>query len=168
MSNLWFNGCINPDMVKKMFRDLAMKHHPDHGGNTRVMQEILEAYESILKSFSGSKFHNQNNTEYQYNFSKKDMIFADKIQEILNLKLANIIIEVVGSWLWVSGTSKEQKDLFNRNGIGLQWSKKQKKWFYNGLLFKGKRKASGLSYDEIKSKYGSQTVYNEDAYAQVN
>ena len=38
------------DDVKKKFRELAKKYHPDHGGSNAKMMEILEAYNKLKKS----------------------------------------------------------------------------------------------------------------------
>lgn len=168
MSKWKFFKAINPDMVKKQFRDLAMKYHPDRAGDgsTRIMQEIIAEYHAILKSFSGSKFHSATNKEYEYNYSQSyEQRLVDKLSDILGLKLANIVVEVVGSWIWVGGTSKEQADLFNRHGVGMKWSKKQGRWYWSPTKYK--RRSSGLSYDQIKSVYGSTTVHNDEATQQV-
>ena len=67
----YFKGCIKPEQVKSMFRDLAMKYHPDIAGqeSTRSMQEIIDEYHKILKSFTGFKFHGKDNKEYEYKYT---------------------------------------------------------------------------------------------------
>ena len=168
MSSWKFFKAINPDMVKKQFRDLAMEYHPDVAGSesTRIMQDIIAEYHAILKSFSGGKFHSANNKEYEYNYSESyEQRLVDKLNDILGLKLANIVIEVVGSWIWVGGTSKDQASLFNRNGVGMKWSKKQGRWYWSPTKYK--RRSSGLSYEQIKSAYGATEVRNDEALNQV-
>jgi len=165
----YFNGCINPGMVKSMFRDLALRYHPDIAGDssTRVMQDIINEYHNILKSFSGFKFHTKENKEYEYNYRyQAEQDIVDKVNAVLALKLDNIILDVVGSWVWVSGTSKDQANLFNKEGLGFRWSSKHKQWYWNKTMF-FKKRASGLSYTDIKRSFGSCTVDNNDAYKQV-
>jgi DnaJ-domain-containing protein 1 len=36
-----------PDLIKAAYRTLAQLHHPDHGGDTRTMQLINEAYKRL-------------------------------------------------------------------------------------------------------------------------
>ena len=36
------------DDVKKKFRELAKKYHPDHGGDSDRMVEILDAYHKLM------------------------------------------------------------------------------------------------------------------------
>ncbi len=38
----------SPQDVKRAYRKLAQKHHPDNGGDYNTFQELAEAYESIL------------------------------------------------------------------------------------------------------------------------
>lgn len=35
--------------IKKRYRDLAKRHHPDMGGNQQQMQRIVAAYEYLMK-----------------------------------------------------------------------------------------------------------------------
>ena len=36
-----------PEVVRAAYKALAMKHHPDHGGDTEAMQRLNEAYERL-------------------------------------------------------------------------------------------------------------------------
>jgi DnaJ-domain-containing protein 1 len=35
--------------IKRRYRDLAKKHHPDRGGNQQEMRRIIAAYELLMK-----------------------------------------------------------------------------------------------------------------------
>jgi len=61
-NGILFNDTFNPELlaflglstsataqdIKKKFRKLAMKYHPDHGGNPEDMKEIIDAYKQLL------------------------------------------------------------------------------------------------------------------------
>jgi DnaJ-domain-containing protein 1 len=38
-----------PQQIKRRYRTLAKKHHPDRGGDPRQMQKIIAAYEFLMK-----------------------------------------------------------------------------------------------------------------------
>jgi DnaJ-class molecular chaperone len=50
MNSQYFNDCKSLDEVKRRYKELALKHHPDRGGDTRIMQAINLEYESIKKN----------------------------------------------------------------------------------------------------------------------
>ena len=41
-----------PKQIKKRYRDLAKRHHPDLGGDQQQMQRIVAAYEYLMKEHS--------------------------------------------------------------------------------------------------------------------
>lgn len=41
------NDALNQDVVKKAFRKMAMKHHPDHGGSAEQFNKIKQAYDYL-------------------------------------------------------------------------------------------------------------------------
>ena len=48
MKHNYFDNCKDLQDVKKRYRDLALKLHPDKGGNTQDMQELNAEYEACL------------------------------------------------------------------------------------------------------------------------
>lgn len=53
--------------LKKIYRKLALKNHPDHGGSEEAMKEVNDAYETLKKtsgsSYTSSKFNWEKNAE---------------------------------------------------------------------------------------------------------
>ena len=66
--------------IKKAYKKLAMKHHPDRGGDEAKFKEISEAYERIQKGETEDKF------SYEDFRSKYDFKFKDEqdIYDLLN------------------------------------------------------------------------------------
>ncbi len=81
------------------------------------------------------------------------------MQEVINklkeIELTDIKVEVIGSWLWVSGDTFKIKD--NLKTLGFFYSHNKKAWFFNGSDHKINR-AFCKSLDEIKNKYSSQEI----------
>lgn len=44
-----------PSQIKRRYRSLAKRHHPDRGGDQRQMQRIIAAYEFLMKEQQAAK-----------------------------------------------------------------------------------------------------------------
>ena len=95
------------------------------------------------------------NKIYFSNDFKIDLDLEKIISQILHFE--NITIELVGSWIWLSGDTKEIKDKLKE--LGFKWASKKKMWYYGEM--KGKSHGE-KSLDEIKDKYGSKTFKKKE------
>ena len=108
------------------------------------MFKILnEVYNNILEN--GLNFLNED---------EFDLELEKVISKILHFE--NIVIEVVGSWIWLSGDTKSIKETLKE--LNFKWASKKKMWYYGEM--KG-RNPKQKSMDDIKAKYGSQTIKNK-------
>ena len=57
--NDWFAHCHTLDEARLEYRRLCFEHHPDHGGDTLVMQAINAAYEQFKRNWDAP--HRQQN-----------------------------------------------------------------------------------------------------------
>lgn len=73
----------------------------------------------------------------------------DQVREIPGL-----IVELVGSWIWVSGETKKHKDQLK--ALGFWWSHKREKWYFHTGKMGGF--SSSKSYKQLKQKYGATKV----------
>ena len=64
---------------------------------------------------------------------------------------------MVGSWIWVSGDTKEIKEKLKE--IGFKWASKKKMWYYGEMKAKN---PNPKSMEEIKTKYGSETLKSNE------
>lgn len=126
--------------AKKIYKELAKKLHPDVGGSTELFKMLNEIYNSILEN--GISF--ASDTEF-------DLEIEKIISKILHYQ--DIIIEVVGSWIWISGNSKSIKE--ELKNLGFKWANKKKMWYYGEMRGRNPKQKS---MEDIKAKYGSQTV----------
>ena len=135
-----FKGVEGINEAKKIYKQLAKKLHPDVGGSEEFFKMLNSIYTNILEN--GIYFSNE---------FKFDLEIEKIISQILHYE--NILIEVVGSWVWVSGDTREIKEKLKE--LGFKWASKKKMFFYGQM--KG-RNLTEKSFEEIKSKYGSETV----------
>ena len=83
--------------AKKLYKKLAKQLHPDVGGDEESFKALNAVYNHILEH--GLFF----SSEIEF-----DLDIEKIISQILHYE--NILIEVVGKWIWVSGDTKEIKE----------------------------------------------------------
>lgn len=144
-----FDECQTVEQVKVLFKILARKYHPDLGGDTETMQQVNNYYHQALMRV---QYHNNGDAHYYRYDDVAEHSVADKLYDILSLVNDDIVVELVGQWIWISGETTPIKEKLKENGC--RWSGKRKMWYWTAS--KGKKWGSKLSYNEIKQKYGSE------------
>lgn len=150
----FFKECKNLEDVKETYRKLAFLHHPDMGGDPEIMKAVNSEYETAFKQFKnihrtaeGKTYEKPGeNTETAADF--KDII--DKIITFTGIK-----IELIGSWIWISGeTFKYKNELKN---LKFTWCSTKKMWSYH---HEGDNKKSHKKFDieQIRSMFGSEEI----------
>lgn len=169
METNYFSGCVKLEHLRPKYKELALQFHPDRGGDNRIMQIINDQYHSLLKSFEGTKlFNNKTKEEYTFKYdfrSEQDLV--EKINQVISLKLQNITLEVIGAWLWVHNTSKDQANLFNKDGLGFKFSGSHKAWYWHRTMNWKHKGRSGLNLNQIRNIYGSDNL-EHDRNLQIN
>lgn len=146
----YFKNCASIVEVKKKYKELALKHHPDRGGDTATMQEIISEYMSILQNPHFS-FKNEHKTTEQ---EKQDFIkYAEIIDKIVGLD--GIIIEIMGDWIWISGNTYPHRQTLKETGF--YFAPKKTLWYYRPPEYKSSnRKPKTIEF--IRMKYGSNII----------
>ena len=150
----YFDNCKEINQAKKLFRELCFKLHPDTGGKHQDFIEMNKQFQEFINNF---KFYYDNTGKKSQ--SQQDFIndmLKDIIQQIIFFD--NCKIEIIGSWVWISGgtyTYKEQlKDL------KFWYSRKKQAWYYNGT--KTKRKIRGrYTLEQIRNMHGCYEIENQ-------
>jgi len=148
-----FSAVQTIDEAKKLYRELAKLHHPDRGGETATMQEINKEYDFICSKIL--KGENLNTEEFNEAWDNINL-FREKINAIINLP--GIQIEIVNLWLWVTGETREVKEILK--AAGFYWASKKLAWYWRPESAAGGRGKHSL--DEIRSKYGSTKVNGQN------
>ena len=147
MKPQYFKDCCTLEDVKRKYKELAMKHHPDRGGCTATMQDINNEYENVMKNpfFEFAKQPEQEQEEF--------IKYPEIINQIIGLQ--GIIIELIGNWIWISGNTYPYKSQLKQ--IGFYFAPKKIMWYYRPPDYKSSNK-SPKTIESIRLKYGSDII----------
>lgn len=129
--------------LKKQYREWVKKLHPDHGGDENQFKEMSAEYEEIqIKGFKKEAAEN-------------DVILSHEALQALRkiIHLEMLEIELIGSWLWVSGNTFEFKEILK--AASFKWNSKRKRWFFATQKATGNFKGD---FEELKKHHGSQRI----------
>lgn len=150
----WFNNISDLSALRKEYKRLAVLHHPDKGGSTVDMQQINAEYDIISKRLidSDTDFSDGRKT-YEYKVSDD---LKMKIDQIIHLK--EITIEVIGSWIWVTGNTKPVKE--DLKSADFKFSRKKSAWYWHCGEYRKKNKKN-FDLDELRCMWGTDNIENE-------
>ncbi|SUU51249.1 DnaJ-class molecular chaperone with C-terminal Zn finger domain [Acinetobacter baumannii] len=116
----WFSSDVNNlDDLKKEYRKLCFKHHPDMGGSTENMQAINSEYEQLLKVLINKKADSNYSEKSTFKNRDEEIEAEIRLREVLEKIeiLDGLEIERIGLWLYVSGNTKAHKEALKEAGF---------------------------------------------------
>ena len=160
----YFKNIETLEQLRKAYRDLLKKYHPDNGGSEEITKAINSEYEQLFKVLknrhesktSSAEPDNKKASNNKYDF-EADAKLREMLQKIINFE--GITIEICGSWIWVSGNSFPYRKEFKE--FGFHWASKKKQWYWHSEEVYIKKGRKTLSMDDIRSYYGSTEVEPE-------
>lgn len=159
----YFKDLNSMEAVKKTYRKLAMKHHPDRGGNEEIFKAINNEYEQAMEQAKINETRKAK-TEKEKDFIKSQYMNSKNFRNIIDklIVLEGIEIEITGTWLWLRGNTYKYKE-YLKSEFNAQWSKSKKCWFISpqGKNFRKTRGYKGKSMSSIRSTYGSTKIKSE-------
>jgi Antirestriction protein (ArdA) len=79
-------------------------------------------------------------------------------QALKGISGLGLTVEVCGTWIWVSGDTRNYRDLLDT--LGFQWSLRKNAWYFQP---EGSKRSKGYrgswSMEKIRSTYGSEQIY---------
>ncbi len=156
-----FRNCKTLEELKKSYHKLVLQHHPDRGGETAKMQEVNHQYDiwfPKLKNFH----HNMKGEIYEKENAETPDAFKDIIDTLI--KMEGLKIEIIGTFVWVTGDTKPHKDAIK--AMGFKWHSKKLCWYLPPIGYK-KRSRKNYSMDEIRDMYGSQGKYDAEEKVKI-
>lgn len=153
----WFQEITSLDELRKTYKKLVIKYHPDNGGSEETIKEINAEYDILFKRI---KSDYEKSDRYQHASGKqkqpydwqKDMLIRNTIMQLSRFK--GITVEIIGVWIWVSDCYAYRKEL---KQLGFHWARQKQMWY---LHFDDYHKFSSrpVPMSHIRAKYGSVVV----------
>ena len=140
--------------LKEAYISLVKLHHPDKGGDLEVMKAINVEYDKLFAKFKDIKRSLKEEEEtYTSKHETKEApeMFRTILEALLNLD--SLTVELVGSWIWITGDTKKHKDILK--SLGCRYSPKKFAWSWHFQDDWSFRRKSNNNLDDIKATYGS-------------
>ena len=146
----------NLQELKLLYNKMVLKYHPDRNKDIdtmEIMRQINLEYEYL-----GSTLKNADNTKKSECETSTSMDYFKTVLDNL-MKYKNITIEIIGSWVWVSGKGTFAiKDEILYNTLHFDYSRSNKKFYwYEGIENKQGKYKGGFLKQAI-NKYGIEEI----------
>ena len=147
----YFSNPQTSEDLKKQYRELAFKHHPDRGGSNEAMKAVNNEYDElfpILKDIHKTK-DGEKYTAREASTETADQ-FKDLITELM--RMDDITIEIIGCFVWLTGDTKPHRDRLKE--LNFRWHSKKIAWYLKPEDYKN-RSRKDYNLDEIRQMYGT-------------
>ena len=156
----WFKGIKTVEELRKKYRELLKKYHPDNsGGSVEITQEINTEYDRLFAILS--KEETTDNQSYNYDKDEENKAFKEVLNRVINI---NADVEIIGLWVWVHG-GYEYRELLK--SIGFRYAPKKKCWCWHYGEYH-RHSNTEVDLDSIRAKYGSEKVKNKTRQYALN
>ena len=152
----YFDNPQTLEELKKQYRKLAFEHHPDCGGSDEEMKIVNNEYDELFKVLKD--VHKTKDGE-TYTAKQESNETADQFKDLINrlMKMDNIIIEIIGCFVWVTGNTRPYKG--DLKALRFQWHSKKTAWYLKPEDYK-KQSRKDYALDEIRAMYGTSGEMN--------
>lgn len=166
--NTYFENINTLEELRKQYKELLKKYHPDNGGNVSIMQMVNAEYDELFKILKNKHKKSTTTKQTDYNQNMYDWENDKTLREVLEkiISFDGIDILICGQWIWVDGNTYFYKKELKKTGF--KWASSKKKWYFHTDTFR-KKSHKTLSMEDIQNYYGSTTVKatNKKQIAQI-
>ncbi len=151
----YFNNINNLEELKKEYKRLVIKLHPDLNKEIDTTKEFVEMQKCYDIVFNQVKFNHVNfkGETYREETQETPEEFKNIINKIVTIEGINI--DIIGSWVWVTGNTYSCRDLLKQ--LNFKWCNNKKAWSYHSTDYK-KRSRKTYTLDYLKDTFGCVSV----------
>lgn len=149
--------------LKAQYRKFAFRHHPDRGGSDEEMKVVNGEYDELFL-----KLKDVHRTKEGKTYTKESAETPEQYREIvyalLMLHMEGVDIEIIGSFIWLSGNTKPYKEAIK--ALGFKWSQNKTAWYLppDGYKKFGRKQ---FDLDEIREMYSSTRVNGDGERTEI-
>lgn len=153
----YFTDCKTAEELKKAYKKLVRQYHPDLnvGIDDSIIKEVNSEYDRAW-----ARLKNIHTSASGDTYTKETNEAPEEFREIINdlMKCEGLTIELVGSWIWLTGNTYQHRETIKRHGFG--WASRKKAWYWHRAE-DGSKNRREMTLDEIKSLHGCETFKSE-------
>ena len=147
----YFHNITTLEELRKAYHRLALQFHPDRGGSEETMKAINNEFERLSdRLISGNMDFTEARKAYETQVSEEIM---EAINAVINLP--GLIIEIIGSWVWLTGNTYEHREAIKE--AHFKFSRQKLAWYWHSGEYH-KRNGKTNSLEEVRAFWGSETV----------
>ena len=148
----YFTNCTTAEELKAKYHELLKQYHPDNGGDPEICKQINNEFSEMFARLKNIHRNHEGQT-YQKETSETAEQFMDMINRVIHF--TGCRIEIIGSWIWISGNTYQYKDQLKALHFG--FSKQKTAWYYHEGEYR-KHSKKHHSMDDIRSMWGSRDI----------
>lgn len=161
---IYFGSIKSMKELKEAYKALAAIHHPDRGGDTVTMGKINAEYDQKVKELAKGEAPAKHTTNAAEGMTDEEIAraiaeeFKATLDALMQLDLDGVKVELIGSWLWVSGNTKPIKD--ELKALKFRWCPKKEgqPWtWHDSYTYYPSSKGRNTKRD-IEEKYGVEEL----------
>ena len=151
--NNYFAGIRTVEELRKQYRELLKKYHPDNaGGSVEATQKINAEYDRIFADLSKKEGADKESCTEQENAA--DEAFREVLEKIINY---DIDIQIIGDWIWCVNSYPYRNQLKELN---FRYAPRKRAWIWHAEPYHRHHKKE-IPLSHIKARYGCETVRNK-------
>ena len=140
--NDYFEGCLSLNEAKQRYLAIANEYHPAKGQDP--IQLFMARLEFQQLARDPVYAFNQSSQDVQADF----LNFPDVVDKLIGWRLT---VEMIGSWLWVTGNTYPQREALKK--MNFIYEEFKRAWYYRPASYWSSN-SKPLPMEKIRALYG--------------